>query len=51
MFLQIKTCKKVHMIIFQNYGDSGDKVQDEITAEKHQVTCTMLVDTTLHPGF
>ena len=39
------------MISFQNYGYSGDKLQDDITTTKHIVTFTMLVDTTLHPGF
>ena len=29
----------------------GDKIQDEITTTKHLVTCTMLVYTTVHPGF
>ena len=51
MLIRIKTWKKVHMIILQDYGESGDKVQDYTTTTKHLVTCTMLVYTTVHPVF
>ena len=39
------------MIILKDYEESGEKVQDEITTTKHLVTCTMSVDTTVHPVF
>ena len=43
--------KKAYMIILQDYGDSGDKVQDYITKTKYLVTYIMLVYTTVNPGF
>ena len=33
-----------------DYGESGKQIQDEITTTKYLVKCTMLVDTTVHPG-
>ena len=50
MSLIIQACKKILMISLQNSGESGDKIQDEMTTTKHLVTCTMLVETTVHPG-
>ena len=47
MSLRIQTIKKIHIIIFKDSGESGDKVQYDIKTTKHLVTCTMLVDTTL----
>ena len=46
MFLRIKMCKKMHMISFQNYRESGDKVQDDVITAKHIVSHTMRVNTT-----
>ena len=51
MFLILQTNKKMHVISLQDSGESGEKVQDEITTSKYLVTRTMLVDTTVHPGF
>ena len=38
----------MNMIRFQDSGDSGDNVHNEITKTKHLVTCIMLVDRTVH---
>ena len=38
------------MKAIQEYGESGEKIQDETTTTKHLVTGNMVVDTTLHPG-
>ena len=46
-----QTCKKIHIIRLQYSGDSGYKVKDDITTTKNLVTCTMLVDKRVHPGF
>ena len=44
-------CKKMHMIILQDSGESGDEVKDDIITTIHLVTCIMLVDTTVNPSF
>ena len=33
-----------------DYVESGKTIQDEITTTKYLLTCTMLVDTTVHTG-
>ena len=38
------------MISLQDSGESGDEVQDDIAETIYLVTCTVLVDTTLHTG-
>ena len=35
----------MHMISFQNYRESGDKVQDDVITTKHILSHTMRVDT------
>ena len=37
--------------VIHNYGESGEKIQDEITTTKHIVELTMLVDTTVSSVF
>ena len=39
------------MVRFQDYEESVDKLQDDITTLKHLETCTMPVYTTVHPGY
>ena len=51
IFLRIKMCKKIHMISLQDSEDLDDNVHNEITITKHLVTCTMLVDRTVHPDY
>ena len=36
---------------FHYYGESGEKVKDNTTTAKHPITLTILVDTSVHPGF
>ena len=35
----------MHMIIFQDYGESGGKLQDDVITTKHLVSNRMQVDT------
>ena len=37
----------MNMIILQDSGKSGEKLQDDVTTTKHIVVCTILVDTTV----
>ena len=41
----------MNKIRLQGSGESGDKVHKDVITTKHIVTCTMLVDTTAHPGY
>ena len=46
-----KNMQKMQMTSFQDYGESGDKVKDNLTTTKHIVICTMMFDTIVHPGY
>ena len=41
----------MHMIRFQDSVELVDKVKYDITKTIHPVTCTMLVDTSVHHDF
>ena len=43
--------REIHVINLQEYEGSVDNIQGYIIETKHLVTCTMLVDTTVHPSF
>ena len=44
-------CKKIHMISLHYSGESGDELQYDVTTTKHILKCTVIFDTTVHPGY
>ena len=47
MFLILQTCNKIYMISLQDSGESGDKVQNDVTTTKQIVTYTILYNITI----
>ena len=48
MFLKIPTFQKTPLIAFQDYGNQGEKLQNDETTTQHIGTCTILVDTEIY---
>ena len=47
MLLNIPTCNKINIVNLKDFGEPGDKVQDEETKIQHLVPRTILVYTTV----
>ena len=47
MLLNVTTRKKIYIVIIQDTGEPGDKVQDGETKIQHIVTCTGMVYATV----